>query len=64
MEKKTVKLTANANVAQFLSTSGNLAAQLPDWKRGVLEASSQATNPEPRKPVVKSDQSSSQSGQG
>ena len=63
MEKKTAKITANANVVQFLSKSSNLAAHLPEWKRGVLEASSQATNSEPRTPVVKTEHSSSKSGQ-
>ena len=63
MEKKTVKLTAKANVVRFLSTSGDLAAHLPEWKRGVLEASSQASNSEPRPPVVNAAPSSSPSSQ-
>lgn len=60
MENNTVRITANANVVQFLSTSGNLAAQLPGWKQGVLEASLQAFNSQPRTPVVNTDQSVSQ----
>lgn len=63
MEKKIVKLTANADVVQFLSNSGNLSSQLPDWKRGVLEASSKASNSEPRQPVTRSEATSTNSGQ-
>ncbi len=61
MDKKTVKLTADANVVRFLSTGGQLAQQLPTWKRGVLEASSLATNSEPRTPVVTQDESTAKS---
>lgn len=63
MEKKIVRLTANADVVQFLSNSGNLSSQLPEWKRGVLEASSKASNSEPRQPVSRSEQDSTKSSQ-
>lgn len=63
MEKKIVRLTANADVVQFLSNSGNLSSQLPEWKRGVLEASSKASNSEPRQPVTRSEATSTKSGQ-
>jgi hypothetical protein len=63
MEKKIVRLTANADVVQFLSNSGNLSSQLPEWKRGVLEASSKASNSEPRQPVSRSEQDSTKSTQ-
>ena len=63
MEKKIVRLTANADVVQFLSNSGNLSSQLPEWKRGVLEASSKASNSEHRQPVSRSEQDSTKSSQ-
>jgi hypothetical protein len=63
MEKKNVRLTANDNVVQFLSNSGNLSSQLPEWKRGVLEISSKASNSMPRQPITRSAQTSPKNGQ-
>lgn len=51
MEKHITKLTANEHVIKFLEKSGTLARQLPEWKQGVLEASSRPSNSQPRPPV-------------
>jgi hypothetical protein len=53
MEKKMVKLTADTKVLQFLAKSSELVSKLPDWKVGVLEASSRPSNPTPRPPVTR-----------
>jgi hypothetical protein len=52
MTDKTVRLIADPKVVQFLFTSKDLFSQLPYWKRGVLETSSQSFNSEPRQPIV------------
>lgn len=53
MEKKMVKLTADTKVLQFLAKSSERVSKLPDWKVGVLEASSRPSNPTPRPPVTR-----------
>ena len=50
-----VRLTPNVEVVRLLDKSHELVEQLPDWKRGVLEISSLATNAEARTPVVEND---------
>ena len=44
MAKQTVRLTPNNDVVNFLGKSQERVAQLPEWKRGVLEVSSSTSN--------------------
>lgn len=60
MEKKTVRLTPNAEVVRFLRKSHKLVEQLPEWKRGVLEVSSLTTNSDARTPsLIEADEEAS-----
>lgn len=49
--KKMTKLTANPRLVDFLKKNHKAADSLPEWKRGVLEASSRAMSEMPRKQV-------------
>jgi hypothetical protein len=53
MEKSKEK---NKAFIEFLSRLKKLYDELPDWKKGVLEASSKAFNSKPREPINKNDQ--------
>lgn len=51
MAKKIVRLTPSGELVKFVVGSDKLVAQLPEWKRGLLEASSRTTNTEARTPA-------------
>lgn len=44
--------TPKDRVTEFLANAEKVLEKLPWFKRGVLEASSRATNETPRKPVI------------
>ena len=49
MSKAIIK--PDPKVLEFLKRADELVAALPEWKQGVLEASSRAFNDTPRPPV-------------
>ena len=51
MSKKTI-IKPDPKVLEFLSRASELVAALPEWKQGVLEASSKAFNDTPRPPIA------------
>lgn len=49
---KTIKLKPNQELVEFLKTAKEQYNKLPDWKKGILEASLKPFNDTPRKPII------------
>lgn len=63
-EKPVVRLEPDESVVKFLNRASEFVSQLPAWKRGILEISSQSTNAVSRTNVPSRDsQSTTQANQ-